>query len=122
MLIYTESNKNLAKDNSLAQEVLAKEPYVRAYIDFMLGNVKKCETVEELWECKIGVSPDCVLYKGFRIQHMDPKSYTSRAYIGETSMRQRIRQLEEKCHRLQEERMPIQERLEEIKKACALRH
>ncbi len=120
VLIYTESNKNLAKDNSLAQEVLAKEPYVRAYIDFMLGNVKKCETVEELWECKIGVSPDCVLYKGFRIQHMDPKSYTSRAYIGETSMRQRIRQLEEKCHRLQEERMPIQERLEEIKKAAQL--
>ena len=69
---------------------------------------------------KIGVTPDCVLYHSFRIQHMDPKSYTSRAYIGETSIRQRIRQLEERCQKLQEERLPIQVVLEDIKKTKQL--
>lgn len=120
VLAYAERERNLAKDNSLAQEVLAKEPYVQAYIDFTLGNVKKCETIEELRECKVGVTPDCVLYKGFRIQHMNPDSYTSRAYIGDTSLRRRIRRLEERCQELQEKRLPVQKVLEEIQKARQL--
>lgn len=109
-----------AKEESLAKEVIAKEPYVQAYIDFFLGNVMKCESVEELRECKIGVTPDCVLYQGFRIQHMNPDSYTKRAYIGETSMRQRIRKLEEHCQKLQDERIPVQQLLTEIKKSLQL--
>lgn len=48
---------------------------------------------------------------------MNPENYTRRAYIGETSMRQRIRKLEEKCEKLNAERMPVQERLEEIRQA-----
>ena len=38
---------------ALAEEVQAKESYVQAYIRFVLGNVKKCESIEELRECKI---------------------------------------------------------------------
>ena len=40
---------------------------------------------------------------------MNPENYTRRAYIGEMSMRQRIRKLEEKCEKLNGERMPVQE-------------
>ena len=109
-----------AREGSLAKEVVAKEPYVQAYIDFFLGNVMKCESVEELRECRIGVTPDCVLYQGFRMQHMNPDSYTKRAYIGETSMRQRIRKLEEYSQKLQEERIPVQQLLTEIKKSLQL--
>ena len=105
-----------ASPGSLAEEVIAKEPYVRAYIDFFLGNVKKCENVEELRSCRIGVTPDGMLYHSCRLQHINPEQYTRRAYIGETSMRQRIRKLEERCEKLQEERLPIQELLEEIRK------
>ena len=97
------------KDNGLAKEVKAKEAYVQDYIDFFLGNVEKCDSVEQLRNCKIGVTPDCVLYHSFRLQHMNPDQYTRRAYIGETSMRQRVRQLEERCEKLVEERMPLQE-------------
>lgn len=108
------------KDNGLAKEVKAKEAYVQDYIDFFLGNVEKCDSVEQLRDCKIGVTPDCVLYHSFRLQHMNPDQYTRRAYIGETSMRQRVRQLEERCEKLVEERMPLQELLEEIKKTLQL--
>lgn len=113
-------SKSTSTEGFLAEEVLAKEPHVRAYIDFFLGNVKKCENEEELRACKIGVTPDCVLYHSFRIQHMNPDSYTRRAYIGETSMRQRIRQLTERAQKLQEERLPVQELLEEIRKSQKL--
>ena len=109
-----------ARKGSLAEEVLAKEPYVQAYIHFFLGNVIKCETVEELRDKQIGITPDCVLYHSFRMQHIHPDNYTRCAYIGEVSMRQRIRRLEEQCQRLQEERLPLQEQLEEIRQTMEL--
>ncbi|MBS6762018.1 MAG: AAA family ATPase [Clostridium sp.] len=104
------------RPGALAGEVTAREAHVKAYIDFFLGNVMKCESVKELRRCRVGVTPDCVLYHSYRLQHMNPENYTRRAYIGETSMRQRIRQLEEKCRTLQEERMPLQEMLEQFRK------
>ena len=108
------------KENSLAQEVIAKEEHVQAYINFFLGNVQKCESIEELRNCKVGITPDCVLYHSFRLQHMNPDSYTRRAYIGETSMRQRVRQLETKLQKLNDERIPLQNQLEEMKKTLHL--
>lgn len=110
------SEKHPVREGSLAEAAAAKEPHVRAYIDFMLGNVMKCEDIQELRECRIGVTPDCMLYHNFRLQHMNPESYTRRAYIGEISMRQRIARLEERCQALQEKRLPLQEMLEEIRK------
>ena len=109
-----------ARKGALAEEVRAKEPYVQAYIDFFLGNVMKCETVEELRDSRIGITPDCVLYHSFRLQHIHPENYTRCAYIGEVSMRQRIRRLEEQCQRLTEERLPLQEQLEEIRQTMQL--
>ena len=108
------------KEGALAKELIAKEPYVQAYINFFLGNVIKCESIEELRQNRIGITADCVLYHSFRLQHINPENYTRRAYIGETSMRQRIRRLEEKCESLQEERIPLQEMLEEIRRISQL--
>ena len=112
--------EHAVRPGSLAEEVTAKEPYVQAYIRFFLGNVKKCENIEELRECRIGITPDCMLYHSYRLQHINPDNYTRRAYIGETSMRKRIRQLEEKCEELQNERLPLQQMLEEIRRMMEL--
>ncbi len=109
-----------AKTGSLAEEIIVKEPYVRSYIDFFLGNVMKCESIDELRQHKIGITADCMLYQSFRFQHINPENYTRKAYIGETSMRQRIRRLEERCQQLQEERIPLQETLEEIRQISQL--
>lgn len=104
-----------AREGSLAEEVETKQPYVRAYIDSVLGNVMKCEDTEDLRRHKIGITADCMLYKGFRFQHINPDNYTRRAYIGERSMRQRVRQLEMRCQELQEKRIPLQENAGEIR-------
>lgn len=112
--------EHAVRPGSLAEEVTAKEPYVQAYIRFFLGNVKKCENIKELRECRIGITPDCMLYHSYRLQHINPDNYTRRAYIGEISMRKRIRQLEKKCEDLQNERMPLQQMLEEIRQMMNL--
>ena len=113
-------DKHQVQPGALAEVVKAKEAYVQEYINFFLGNVKKCESLDELCECRIGVTPDCMLYQSYKLQHMNPENYTRRAYIGETSMRQRIRKLEEKCEKLNGERMPVQELLEEIRQAMQM--
>lgn len=113
-------DKHQVQPGALAEVVKAKEAYVQEYINFFLGNVKKCESLDELRECKIGVTPDCMLYQCYKLQHMNPENYTRRAYIGETSMRQRIRKLEEKCEKLNGERMPVQELLEDIRQAMQM--
>ena len=113
-------DKHQVQPGALAEVVKAKEAYVQEYINFFLGNVKKCESLDELRGCKIGVTPDCMLYQSYKLQHMNPENYTRRAYIGETSMRQRIRKLEEKCEKLNGERMPVQELLEEIRQAMQM--
>lgn len=113
-------DKHQVQPGALAEVVKAKEAYVQEYINFFLGNVKKCELLDELRECRIGVTPDCMLYQSYKLQHMNPENYTRRAYIGETSMRQRIRKLEEKCEKLNGERMPVQELLEEIRQAMQM--
>ena len=113
-------DKHQVQPGALAEVVKAKEAYVQEYINFFLGNVKKCESLDELRGCRIGVTPDCMLYQSYKLQHMNPENYTRRAYIGETSMRQRIRKLEEKCEKLNGERMPVQELLEEIRQAMQM--
>lgn len=110
------------RPGALAEEVTAKEPYVQEYIRFFLGNVQKCETIEELRHCKIGVTPDCMLYHSYRLQHINPENYTRRAYIGEVSMRQRIRQLETLCDELQEKRVPLQSMVDEIRRMLELEY
>lgn len=105
---------------TLAQEVTVQESYLRNYIDLTLGNVVKCHTIGELREQRIGITPDCVLYKGFRMQHMNPENYTRYAYIGEASLRKRMHQLEKSLAKLQEKMQPLLEEKEELEQVMAL--
>lgn len=95
-----EQDDHKVLENALAGEVTASRSYIKAYINFQLGRVVKCETVEELRRCKIGVTPDCVLYHSYRIQHMNPASYTRMAYIGKSSVKRRMKLLREQLEEI----------------------
>jgi len=88
------------RENSLAEEIIADEAYVKSYVAFLLGNVIKCESVEELREQRIGVTAECMLYQNFQLRRMNPDSYTRQAFIGEKSMRQRQRELQQRYEEL----------------------
>ena len=68
--------EHIVRQGALAEEVKAKEKYVQSYINFFLGNVMKCENIEELRECRIGVTPDCMLYHSYRLQHINPEYFS----------------------------------------------
>lgn len=92
------------RENALAEEIECKEPYVKSFIQFLLGNVIKCEDVAKLRQCKIGVTADCLLYQNFQLRRLNPENYTRRAFIGEKSMRKRQKELQERLEELNRSR------------------
>lgn len=101
-----ERDEHKVLEHALSEEVAATRPYVKAYINFQLGRVIKCGTVEELRHCRIGVTADCVLYHSYRIQHMNPDSYTKSAYIGKNSAKQRMKLLRKQLDIIAEKKIP----------------
>lgn len=99
---------------SLAEEVETTIEYARVYIDFLMGAVIKCNTIEEFRENKSGITPDCVLYQGYKLQHINPRNYTEYAYIGRNAIERRLRQLEQDLSELQSEKKPLDLHLSKI--------
>lgn len=106
--------------NALAEEVKVDRPYAQSYINFLLGKVMKCEDLDELRNCKIGITSDCVLYHSFRIQHINPDNYTRSAYIGKKSLKQRIKLLESSLESLAKELEPQEAIIKECKEINVL--
>ncbi len=102
------ADEQLVQKGALAEEVEAGRDYAQAYMNFQLGKVIKCDSVDELRSHRIGITKDCVLYHSYRIQHINPDLYTRSAYIGKKSVRQRVKLLEESIKTLQEELEPLQ--------------
>ena len=96
------------KEGALSEEVTVREPYLRPYLDLLLGKVMKCGSVEELRRHRIGVTPDCLLYHTFRLQYMNPDNYMKFAYIGKDSVRKRIRLLEKSIAEMEAEKAPLE--------------
>ena len=77
------------REGALAEEVKAGTDYAQAYTDFLLGRVIKCRDIDELRQQTVGITPGCMLYKSYKLQHINPENYTERASIGENSLRKR---------------------------------
>lgn len=104
---------HVVQPRALAEEVVTKVPYARAYMDFLLGGVIKCADIDELRGHRVGITKKCVLYHSYRICHINPENYTTRAYIGEASLKRRIKQLEAEREKLQRRLLPKEEERKE---------
>lgn len=107
---------------SLAEEVRAGKDYVQAYVNFLLGKVMKCEDVDELRSHRIGITRNCVSYHNYRIQHINPSLYTTAAYIGKSSVNQRMQLIKKSLKDMEEARKPRQDTVEEMNRILELEH
>lgn len=112
-------HQKTSSNGALSEEIEAKLPFVRAYVDYLMGNVIKCGTIEELRSHKSAITSDCVLYQGFKLQHINPKNYTEHAYIGAKAIEQKIALLKEKIKTLQEEKEPVAATILECKRVLS---
>ncbi len=101
-------------DGSLAEEIETKFDYAKAYIDYLMGGVIKCDTMEELRKNKSGITSDCVLYQGYKLQHINPRNYTEEAYIGGSSIDRKLKLLEENQRGLLLEKEPLDQKLKNL--------
>ncbi len=102
------ADRHQVEKGSLAEEVEARSDYAQAFVNFLLGRVMKCEDVDDLRKHRVGITRGCVLYHNYRIQHINPSLYTTSAYIGKNSVRQRIKLLEKTMADLNEAMEPQQ--------------
>ncbi len=116
------SDRHQVERGSLAEEVEAGSDYAQAYVNFLLGRVMKCETVDELRKYRIGITKTCVSYHNYRIQHINPSLYTTNAYIGKNSVRQRIKLLEKSIEDMEKGMIPWQEVLKDADRVLGLEY
>jgi hypothetical protein len=81
---------------SLAEEIETDNPYARAYADYLLGRVMKCDHVDELRQHRTAITRDGMLYQNYVARQLNPSRWAT-LYIGKRAIAQ---QLEQKTARL----------------------
>lgn len=76
-------------NSSLAYVVKSENRYAKAYANYLLGRVARCENVNELENHDIAITPQCMLYQGYVVRHINPAQYKE-PYIGQNAYRTQI--------------------------------
>ena len=86
-------------NQTLAYVVASENRYAKAYVNYVLGRVIRCENVNELENYDIAITRECMLYQGYVVRHLNPRSYQN-PFIGQHAYRTQLvnvkRQLVEK--------------------------
>jgi len=94
-------------EDSLGNIVKSGNSFAKAYADYVLGRVIRCDNVHDLENHEIAITKDCMLYQGYVTRFLDRKTYEN-PYIGQNAYRVQINNTEKE---LQE----ISERLSRVK-------
>lgn len=74
---------------SLAEEIQTADSDVRVFLNFALGWVHKCETVNELRRFNTAVTDDGMLYQSYVVRAMNPERWAKPA-IGQRAIHRRL--------------------------------
>ena len=84
-----------SKVDSLAEEIETPNTYARAYANYLLGHVIKCDKVENLRNYKTAITPSCMLYHNYVARQINPARYET-PYIGQRAIADQLRIKEER--------------------------
>lgn len=105
--------------DSLAAVVQSDNRYAKAYTDFILGRVTRCDHLEQLEQTKIGVTAEGMLYQGFVVRNMDPKTYQN-PYIGQHAYRVQLEATKKKLQNKAEKKIAYEKEWEQQNKILKL--
>ena len=111
--IYKENTLN-PNVNSLAMEVITQNKFAQIYVNYVLGRVIKCETIDELRNNKIAITPDCMLYQGYVLRKINPSFYKY-PIIGKKALEQQKQIKQEELIKLKE-KITNEEKIIEVMK------
>ncbi len=109
------SSSPVCLKGSLAEEVSTDDPYARAYVDFLLGRVVKCDSVTDLRKNDRSVTDTGMLYQGYVASQISP-SLWQKPLIGKKSIQEQIARLELEKNELDEDYKLIKSSFDMFKK------
>jgi len=84
--------------NSLAEEITTDNVFARYFVNLILGNVIKCDNVEDLPKHDKAITDSCMLYQNYVARQLNPERWKY-PYIGRKSIEvQIVKKEEEKEH------------------------
>lgn len=101
---------------SLACVIKSENRYARAYANYILGRVMRCDTVEELGNYAISITPECMLYQGYVVRHINPRYYEN-PFIGQNAYRVQIQNVKKEIEEKTGQRSELREKLKQYSNA-----
>lgn len=95
------NKKYITERNSLAAEIETENPYVRIYLDYILGRVIKCDNADGIRSFPTAITDDGLLYKNFVVRALNPKLWKNPA-IGQNAIRIRLAEIKKEIHSARE--------------------
>ncbi|HOV24746.1 MAG TPA: SbcC/MukB-like Walker B domain-containing protein [Pseudobacteroides sp.] len=96
------SSNPICSKGSLAEEVVTDNPYARAYVNFLLGRVIKCDSAADLRKYDRSVTDTGMLYQGYVACQISPALW-QKPLIGKKSIQEQIARLESEKIQLEED-------------------
>ncbi|MCR4443431.1 MAG: SbcC/MukB-like Walker B domain-containing protein [Peptococcaceae bacterium] len=78
------------QEGSLAEEVVTDNEYARLFVDHVMGNLIKCDKVEELREHERAITDSCMLYQNYTARQLNPERWKY-PYIGRRAADEQLR-------------------------------
>ncbi len=105
--------------NSLASEIQTDHPAARAFINIILGNYVKCDTLEQLRNHRTAITQECFVRRNFTDSHLSPQVY-KRWFIGERAAPRQIEQRETRIDEIANELKNLNKRETALRERLAL--
>jgi uncharacterized protein YPO0396 len=105
------------ENDALSSDVVTENPAARAFVDLLLGHYTKCDSLEELRSHRTAITRECFVRRNFTDSHLNPQVFR-RWFVGERaaprqieSRQQRLDEITNEIHGLNERDQALQERL-----------
>jgi uncharacterized protein YPO0396 len=124
-LLDTESILSKATEHaprntdSLASEIQTDHPAARAFINIILGNYAKCDSIEQLRNHRTAITRECFIRRNFTDSHLNPQVYR-RWFIGERAAPRQIEQRETRIQEIAAELTQLNKRETALRERLAL--
>lgn len=103
----------------LASEVITERADVRAFVNLLLQNYIKCDSLEELRDHRTAVTRECFVRRNFTDSHLNPQVY-KRWFIGERATPRQIESRQQRLDEITEEMIVLNERETALRERLAL--
>lgn len=91
----------VCEEGSLAEEIITNDEHAQLYINYLLGKVMKCNSVDESRNFSTSITDEGMLYQGYVARRINPKLW-QRPTIGQGSIAKQLVIIEEDILRIKE--------------------